>query len=116
MGPATDKHQASSHQLKLYVSAVIESDASIKEETIPIATGHHSHRAPFLVLCHCLSSLFWKSKTKNLPVGNSNMHNFLIIGILVRLSAFCCMKEVVSLQFISKTFSYDLNKVTVLKQ
>ena len=27
MGPATDKHQAPTHQLKLYVRAVIESEA-----------------------------------------------------------------------------------------
>ena len=27
MGPATDKHQAPNHRLRLYVGAVIESDA-----------------------------------------------------------------------------------------
>ena len=27
MGPATDKHQAPTHQLKIYVSAVLESEA-----------------------------------------------------------------------------------------
>ena len=38
LGPATDKHQAPTHRLKLYVRAVIESEAwpTIKEETIAI--------------------------------------------------------------------------------
>ena len=30
MGPATDKHQAPTHRLKLYVRAVIESEAAQK--------------------------------------------------------------------------------------
>ena len=29
MGPATDKHQAPTHQLKLYVRAVIESEGGL---------------------------------------------------------------------------------------
>ena len=32
VGPAKDKHQAPTNGLKLYVRAVIESEASIKEE------------------------------------------------------------------------------------
>ena len=41
MGPATDKHQAPTHRLKLYARAVVESEAlthgrAIEEETIAI--------------------------------------------------------------------------------
>ena len=34
MGPATDKHQAPTHRLKLYVRAVIESEACMKYQII----------------------------------------------------------------------------------
>ena len=33
MGPATDKHQAPTHRLKLYVRAVIESEANDKRQS-----------------------------------------------------------------------------------
>ena len=36
VGPAADKHQAPTHQLKLYVRAVIEYHRAIKDEAIAI--------------------------------------------------------------------------------
>ena len=42
MGPATDKHQAPTHRLKLYVRAVIESEANIATTMVcGVILQHH---------------------------------------------------------------------------
>ena len=63
MGPATDKHQAPTHRLKLYVRAVIESEAA------QMFAGAKGTEISFTGLPYALFCMFYSG-----PIGRLTIH------------------------------------------
>ena len=82
MEPASDKYQAPTNGLKLYVRDIIKSEARIKEETIAI------NRDSLAILC--CTRLFFKwslvfEEDKSLNIGSFCVLYFVLFSYLTSL-------------------------------